>query len=72
VILLAVMIGQWNHRRARRWTMSGAALCLLLIDRVGRAPAGGFAALNIGLHHIDEFGVLTIALFEKLKGPSYK
>jgi len=35
VILLAVMIGQWNNRRARRWTMSGAVLCLLLTAITG-------------------------------------
>jgi enterochelin esterase-like enzyme len=41
-------------------------MIVVSVERTARAlggmSGGGFGALNIGLHHLDEFGVLPIAL----------
>jgi enterochelin esterase-like enzyme len=59
VILLAIMIGQWNNRRARRWTMSGAVLCLLLTVITGVNSYVGY------VRTADDLG----RLLERASGP---
>jgi enterochelin esterase-like enzyme len=54
VILLAVMIGQWNNRRARRWTMGGAVLCLLLTVVTGVNSYVGYVRTSDDLSRLLE------------------